>query len=70
MFNPSRERVKFRVPKGCWRLRIHTAKASPDDVQAAQDAPELAGARRILLEPKSLVVLSAECNESGLDPLS
>jgi glycogen operon protein len=70
MFNPSRERVRFRIPKGDWLLRIHTAKASPDDIQAAQDAPELAGPRRILLESKSLVVLSAECKEAQLDPLS
>ena len=58
MFNPGLLAMEFQVPKGTWSLRIDTAMPSPDDVVPLDRAPTVRRNSKIVLERKSMVVLS------------
>jgi glycogen operon protein len=58
MFNPTLLAMEFQIPKGTWSLRIDTAMPSPDDVVALDRAPTVRRNSKIVLERKSMVVLS------------
>jgi len=58
MFNPTLRPVAFAIPEGAWAVRIDTAKRAPDDIREADGAPLLTGPSELVLEPKTLAVLS------------
>jgi glycogen operon protein len=63
MFNPSGKVIPFTVPERPWRLRIDTAAASPKDAVDAEEANRLQAGHKIVVERKSLRVLS--CHSDG-----
>jgi len=63
MFNPSGKVIPFTVPERPWRLRIDTAAASPKDAVDAEEANRLQAGHKIVVERKSLRVLS--CHPDG-----
>jgi isoamylase len=62
LFNRSRRGKHFIVPEGMWRMRVDTAQTTPKDIPATPDAPKLEGGKKLRVEARSLIVLSADEN--------
>ncbi len=60
MFNPTSSRAVFETPVGAWRVRVNTGSTSNIGVQDANRACALDRPAGIILETKSLMVLSGE----------
>lgn len=58
MFNPSLNAEHFRIPRGMWAIRINTAKPVPNDICSVQDARLVQGPATVVVDRKSVVVLS------------
>ncbi len=63
MFNPSSKVIPFTVPDRHWRVRIDTATTGPGDIVEAEEARRLQAGRKMVVEKKSLRVLS--CHPEG-----
>jgi hypothetical protein len=60
MFNPTLMAAPFRVPRADWQIRINTACPAPCDVLEPDDVPPIPCCQPMVVERKSLVVLSFE----------
>lgn len=65
MFNPSMEAEEFEIPAGPWRVRINTARMAPDDIRPEYEAPLVKGPSVMVVERKSMVVLTAPYVKDG-----
>jgi len=52
--------------EGAWAVRINTAAAPPEDIQDAEAAPVVERPKGIILERKSMVVLTTRASSRPL----
>ena len=60
IFNPSLEPAVFEIPSGAWKVRINTGSTSHGGVQEAGDVDAIERPVGLIVEGKSVVVLSCE----------
>ncbi len=65
MFNPTLVAREFFLPPQPWRLRINTARPSPNDIVSAEDAPAVSSENRFVVGRKALAVLTASGEEGA-----
>jgi glycogen operon protein len=58
-YNTSLDPIEYVLPQKHWRIRLNTARPSPDDVVPPERAMEILGGN-LHVAPKSMVVLTAE----------
>jgi hypothetical protein len=60
MFNPLPDSAAFETPPGAWKVRINTGSRSHGGVREARDACAVERPLGLMLEGKSVVVLSRD----------
>ena len=67
IFNPTLTAAPFALPRGDWQIRVNTACPAPCDMLGPDELPPLPLSQPMVVERKSLVVLSCEGTLSRQD---